>query len=43
MMINWNGKRRWVALGLLIAGVIVMLTIPPIIPVIQLPGEVYPD
>ena len=42
-MINWNGKRRWVALGLLIAGVIVMLTIPPIIPVIQLPGEVYPE
>ena len=43
IMINWNGKRRWVALGLLIAGVIVMLTIPPIIPVIQLPGEVYPE
>ena len=42
-MINWNGKRRWVALGLLIAGFIVMLTIPPIIPVIQLPGEVYPE
>ncbi len=42
-MINWNGKRRWVALGMLIAGIIVMLTIPPIIPVIQLPGEVYPE
>jgi len=41
-MINWNGKRRWVALGLLIAGVVVMLTVPPIIPVIQLPGEKYP-
>ncbi len=41
-MINWSGKRRWVALGALIAGILVMLTIPPIIPVIQLPGEKYP-
>ena len=41
-MINWNGKRRWVALILLIAGILVMLTVPPIIPVIQLPGEKYP-
>ena len=41
-MINWNGKRRWIALILLIAGIVVMLTVPPIIPVIQLPGEVYP-
>ncbi len=41
-MINWNGKRRWIALLLLIAGFVVMLTIPPIIPVIQLPGEKYP-
>ena len=41
-MINWNGKRRWVALVLLIAGIVVMLTVPPIIPVIQLPGEKYP-
>jgi F-type H+-transporting ATPase subunit a len=41
-MINWNGKRRWVALILLIAGIVVMLTVPPIIPVIQLPGEKYP-
>lgn len=41
-MINWNGKRRWVALGMLIAGILVMLTVPPIIPVIQLPGEKYP-
>ncbi|MFN8448632.1 MAG: F0F1 ATP synthase subunit A [Anaerolineae bacterium] len=41
-MINWNGKRRWVALLMLIAGILVMLFVPPIIPVIQLPGEVYP-
>ncbi len=41
-MINWNGKRRWVALFLLIAGFVIMLTVPPIIPVIQLPGEKYP-
>src|SRR5664279_783722 len=41
-MINWNGKRRWIALLLLIAGFVVMLTVPPIIPVIQLPGEKYP-
>jgi len=41
-MINWNGKRRWVALILLIAGILVTLTVPPIIPVIQLPGEKYP-
>jgi F0F1-type ATP synthase membrane subunit a len=40
--INWNRKRRWVALILLLAGVAVMLWIPPVIPVIQLPGEVYP-
>lgn len=42
-MINWNGKRRWVALLLLIAGFLVMLFVPPVIPVIQLPGEVYPE
>lgn len=42
-MINWNGKRRWIALILLIAGFVVMLTVPPVIPIIQLPGEVYPD
>jgi F-type H+-transporting ATPase subunit a len=41
-MINWNGKRRWIALLMLIAGIVVMLTVPPVIPVIQLPGEVYP-
>jgi F-type H+-transporting ATPase subunit a len=40
--INWNGKRRYIALLLLIAGIVVMLTVPPIIPVIQLPGEAYP-
>lgn len=42
-MINWNGKRRWIALLMLIAGILVMLFIPPVIPVIQLPGEVYPE
>jgi F-type H+-transporting ATPase subunit a len=41
--INWSGKRRWIALLLLIAGIVVMLTVPPVIPVIQLPGEVYPN
>lgn len=41
-MINWNGKRRWIALILLIAGFVVMLTVPPIIPVIRLPSEQYP-
>jgi F-type H+-transporting ATPase subunit a len=40
--INWSGKRRWIALILLIAGVVVMLKVPPVIPVIQLPGEKYP-
>ncbi len=42
MRINWNGKRRWIALLLLIASIYFMLTIPPVIPVIQLPGEVWP-
>jgi F-type H+-transporting ATPase subunit a len=42
-MINWNGTRRWIALILLIAGIVVMLFVPPVIPVIQLPGEVYPN
>jgi F-type H+-transporting ATPase subunit a len=41
-MINWSGKRRWIALGLLLAGFFVMLRIPPVIPVIQLPGEKLP-
>ena len=40
--VNWNGKRRWIALLLVIASVIVMLNWPPVVPVIQLPGEVYP-
>jgi F0F1-type ATP synthase membrane subunit a len=39
----WNGKRRWVALGALLAGFVVMLRTPPVIPVIQLPGEKYPE
>ena len=42
-MINWKGIRRWIALILLIAGILVMLYVPPVIPVIQLPGEVYPN
>lgn len=39
----WDGKRRWVALLALLAGFFVMLRVPPVIPVIQLPGEVYPN
>ena len=42
MRINWNGKRRWIALLLVILSIIVMFTVPPVIPVIQLPGEVWP-
>lgn len=42
MGINWNGKRRYIALLLLIAGFVIMFTVPPVLPVIQLPGEVYP-
>ena len=42
-MINWSGKRRWLALLLLLAGVAVTLLVRPVIPVIQLPGEVYPS
>ena len=42
-MINWSGKRRWLALFLLLAGVAVTLLVRPVIPVIQLPGEVYPS
>jgi len=41
--INWNGKRRWIALLLVIISIVIMLTIPPVIPVIQLPGEVWPE
>jgi F-type H+-transporting ATPase subunit a len=40
--INWNGKRRWIALLLVIFSIYVMLNLPPVIPVIQLPGEVWP-
>ena len=42
MTINWSGKRRWIAGLLLLAGFLVMFNAPPVIPVIQLPGEVYP-
>lgn len=42
MRINWNGKRRWIALLLVIISIILMLRLPPVIPVIQLPGEVWP-
>ncbi len=42
MGINWSGKRRWIAGLLLLAGFLVMFNVPPVIPVIQLPGEVYP-
>jgi F0F1-type ATP synthase membrane subunit a len=40
--INWSGKRRYIAGLLLLAGFLVMFNVPPVIPVIQLPGEVYP-
>ncbi len=43
MTINWSGKRRWIALLLLLAGIAVTIWTPPVIPVIQLPGEVYPS
>lgn len=38
----WNGKRRFIAGLMLAAGVFVALKVPPVIPVIQLPGEKYP-
>lgn len=38
----WNGKRRFVALLMLLSGVFVALKVPPVIPVILLPGEKYP-
>jgi F-type H+-transporting ATPase subunit a len=41
--INWSGKRRWIAGLLLLAGFLVMFNAPPVIPIIQLPGEVYPS
>lgn len=42
-MISWSGKRRWLALLLLLAGIAVTLLVRPVIPVIQLPGEIYPS
>ena len=42
MTFDWSGKRRWIALLLVIASVIVMVNWPPVVPVIQLPGEIYP-
>ena len=38
----WNGKRRFVALLMFLAGVFVALRVPPVIPFIQLPGENFP-
>ena len=39
----WNGKRRFVALLLFLAGVFVALRVPPVVPFIQLPGEKFPE
>ena len=39
----WNGKRRYVALLMFLAGVFVALRVPPAIPFIQLPGENFPE
>jgi len=39
----WNGKRRFVALLMFLAGVFVALRVPPVIPFIQLPGENFPE
>ena len=39
----WNGKRRFVALLMFLAGVFVALRVPPVIPFIQLPGEKFPQ
>ena len=38
----WNGKRRFVALAMFLAGVFVALRVPPVVPFIQLPGEQFP-
>ena len=38
----WNGKRRFVALLMFLAGVFVALRVPPGYPFIQLPGENFP-
>lgn len=43
MAIDWSGKRRWVALVLILVSVVVMINWPPVVPVIQLPGENYPS
>ncbi len=42
MTLNWSGKRRWIALVLVLASLVVMFNWPPVVPVIQLPGEIYP-
>ncbi len=42
MTLNWSGKRRWIALILVLASAVVMFNWPPVVPVIQLPGEIYP-
>ncbi len=42
MTLNWSGKRRWIALILVLASLVVMFNWPPVVPVIQLPGEIYP-
>ena len=39
----WNGKRRFIALLMFLAGVFVALRVPPAIPFIQLPGENFPE
>ncbi|MCY4146136.1 MAG: F0F1 ATP synthase subunit A [Chloroflexi bacterium] len=39
----WNGKRRYIALLLFLAGVFVALVVPPVIPFIQLAGENLPS
>ncbi len=43
MTLNWSGKRRWIALILVLASLVVMFNWPPVVPVIQLPGEIYPS
>lgn len=42
MTLNWSGKRRWIALLLVLASAVVMINWAPVVPVIQLPGEIYP-
>ena len=43
MGIDWNGKRRWLAGLLLLLIILVGIITPPVLPVIQLPGEHYPE